>query len=387
MNILLIHDFIKNGEGVTYNAVNYYRMQKPLEVLKRLYNVDYVTADSLNAVHPGILMQTDMVLFSRVIHPGAAEKLNKLGITFGLDLDDYWHLDEDHILTAHYAKNKIPQLIIDSIKAAQFVTCTTEVLADQIKEFNKNVYVIENGIDTSDETWQPNKTPSKRLRFGFTQGETHMADMLLISDDVARSFKDIKFYNKAQVVLAGFRVQTEMNRTGTSSEFKRGSVQIGYERILTNNLKTLNYPEYVKALKSLQDVDGTDKPYRRLWSRDVGKFGTVYDDMDISVVPLRNNLFNACKSNIKMLEAGFKDCGVIVSNVSPYTPLATKENSFLLSEKNFFEWQRFILNNPNALEDKKAQLKEDVQPYSLDLLSKKRFDIYESCKHQLLRLG
>lgn len=381
MNILLVHDLKKDGEKITYNAVNYYRMQKPMAVMSRLFpDVDYITAMDLD-IPDHVLHESDLVLFSRVIPEGAAEKLNKLGLPFGLDLDDHWYLDDNHILTKHYATYGISDLIIRSIKEAHFVTCTTETLASHIREINPNVYVIENGIDTEDENWKPEKYFSDRLRFGFMQGEAHMADLMQISKDVARSFSDSKFYHNAQVVLAGWRVHDHVEAGPKGNKITQYSVQIGYERELTNNLEVLRFEkEYVHRLRTLQEVDGINKPYRRLNSLPAGEFGQAYDSIDISVVPLRENTFCSCKSNIKMLEAGFKDCGVIVSAVLPYIPLATKKNSFLLSEKNFFEWQRYILNNPHALEDRKAQLAEDVKPYSLNNLSKKRKEIYEGCK-------
>lgn len=383
MNILLVHDYQMKDGGATYNAVNYYRMQKPMEVLRRLYpEFDYFTAPSID-VPDTVLNQTDLVLFSRVIPEGSAEKLNKLGLTFGLDLDDYWHLDKDHLLFHHYKENDIPNKIIESIRAAHFVTCTTELLASKIRELNKNVFVIENGIDTEDEVWKPEKVNSDRLRFGFTQGETHIPDLLMVAADVARSFNDLKFYHKAQVVLAGFRVHTEVNKNAVTGQtaVRTGSVQIGYERMLTDDHKALkHFPQYSYELMQLGNPDGRDKPYRRLNSLEVGQFGTVYDEMDIVVAPLVNNSFNNCKSNIKMLEAGFKDCGIMVSSIHPYLPLATKANSYSLNEKNFFEWQKIILRNPNLNEDKKAQLAEDVKPYSLNTLSKKRKEIYEGCR-------
>lgn len=129
----------------------------------------------------------------------------------------------------------------------------------------------------------------------------------------------------------------------------RHSVYVGYENMLTDNLKALKFfPGYVQSLVKLEDVSGADKPYRRIKSKDIHNFISVYDEIDVSVVPLRPTLFNSCKSNLKLLEAGFMDCGVIVSDIAPYTPLATKDNSFRLSEKNFYEWQRYILQNPNA---------------------------------------
>lgn len=369
MKVLLIHHLIKvNDTQVTFGAVDYYRMQKPFEVLGRNYDVMYRTADSLK-LEDEFIKSHDLVIFSRTIPQYAIDKLNELCIPFGLDLDDYWYLPQEHILYESYKQNKTPELIINSIKAAHFVTCTTEILAEKIRPLNPNVHIIENGIDTEDTMWKPEKIKSGRVRFGFTGGTTHIPDVDLVAKDVARSLYDNKFYHNGQVVLCGF-----------NAEFNQPSIYVGYERMLTDDLKPLKFErEYLHSLKTLHLVDGRNKPYRRIWNKDISEFPTVYDEIDVVLAPLKDSEFNRCKSNIKMLEAGFKDCGVIVSDIPPYSPLATKKNSFLLSEKNFFEWQRYILLNPNALEDRKAQLRQDVEKFSLKKLSKKRFEIYESC--------
>jgi hypothetical protein len=71
------------------------------------------------------------------------------------------------------------------------------------------------------------------------------------------------------------------------------------------------------------------------------------------------------------------DCAVMVSDVNPYSLIANKDNSFLLSERNFFYWQRYILNNPSCLQEKKAALKETVAKYELSKLAVKRKELYE----------
>lgn len=373
MKILLVHKLERvNKTQVTYGAIPYYRLQKPMKVLNRMYpEIDFTTVDSIN-VPDEFLQEFDLILFCREItNPDkTAERLNKLGIPFGMDVDDYWHLDNTHILYEHYKKENIPALVVRSLSVAHFVTATTEILADKVRPINSNVHVIENGIDTDDPSWVPNKIKSDRIRFGFTGGNTHIHDLALVSDQVKRSLYDSKFYHKAQVALC------------YKADYHEGkylpSVYVGYERMLTDNLKALRFhPEYCNQIKKYQQPKGDNMPYKQIWFRDVDVFGTVYDEMDIVVAPLCATEFNSCKSNIKMLEAGFKDCAVMVSNVSPYTPLATKENSFLLSEKNFFEWQRYIINNPNCLADKKAKLREDVEPFALKHLTKKRKELYE----------
>jgi len=368
LNILLIHDLREKGEEVTFGAVPYYRMQKPHQVLKRMYpEFDYITSDSVR-VDPKILNQTDLILFTRLVSQEDIDYVNELGIKWGVDVDDYWHLPSDHILHNHYKENNLPEAIENTLTKAHFVICTTEILADKISEFNKNVYIIENGIDTQDENWQPNKTESDRIRFGFTQGTTHVPDIMLINESVSKSLYDLKFYKHGQIVLCGF-----------SAEFNKPSIYVGYERLLTDSLKPFKYDkQYVNELKKLVNKDDKDFPYRRVWGVDVNEFGAVHNELDVVVAPLKVSEFNSCKSNIKMLEAGFMDCAVMVHNVSPYKELATKENSFNLTESSFFELQRYILMNPSLIKEKKQALKEDVQKFELSRLTDKRKELYES---------
>jgi len=376
MKILLVDNFQIENEEPKFSGVTYYRMIKPHTVLRRL-NTE-VEFSLINGITEGVsdemIKEYDFILFSRSIGnyediDGIVERLNKIGIPFGLDLDDHWQLSKDHILNDYYKENKISEAIFKSVQAAHFVICTTPILAGHIKEVNKNVHVIENGIDTQDPSWFPNKKQSNRLRFGFTQGTTHFTDLIKIAESIRKSFKDPKFYNNAQIVLCGF--------DGKPNE---PSMYIGYERLITEDLKLILDRTYANQLKLLYEVEA-DQPYKRIWSKPVFEFGQVYNDIDISVAPLEKNMFNSCKSELKMIEAGFMGCGVMVSKVEPYTLLMTKENSFDLNENSFYLWQRMILNNPNLLKDKASKLAEDVKKYDLNLLTNKRLEFYkEICK-------
>lgn len=373
MKILLLHTFNVVDQCAKFDAVSYYRMVKPNQVLNRLYpeiEFHHVLPND-EGITDEVIKDFDLVIFCRRIPKDYPERLNKLGIKFGLDLDDYWILPTEHLLYEVYKENNEAQVIIDSIRAAHFVTCTTSLLAKEIQEYNKNVYVIENGIDTEVPEWQPNKSPSQRIRYGFTQGSTHLPDVHSIHLDVQKAIKDRKFYSKGQIVL-----------TGWNAKLKEQSIYIGYERMLTDNLKPLiKYePEYCHQLMTLHTPKETDKPYRRIEALDVYQFPVVYDEFDISVIPLLENKFNSCKSELKLIEAGFKGCAAMVSNVNPYSILMTKENSFSLNEKNFFEWSRYILMNPNSVKDKASQLTEDTKRYEMKLLTDKRKQIYERFK-------
>lgn len=380
MNILLVNSISEKQKQLTIGGVEYHRMQCPHVVLKRLYpeydflmtTHDHLLEGQLN----DILSQTDLVIFSRSISSlhqidAVCDKLERLNIPFGLDLDDYWHLPEAHISYRHYKEFKTAEYTEKSIQRSHFVTCTTPILAEEIMRLNKNVYVIENGIDT--ETWTQNKKPSNRLRFGFTQGNTHYNDIKLISDSVVTSLRDSEFYDKAQVVLAGYQ-----------QEARKGlSVQTEIECLLTDNLRAIKKEKiHYKQLRNLSMAEKKKYSYRRVWSKDVFEFHKIYDEIDVSVVPLEVNKFNSCKSELKMLEAGFKDCAVMVSHVNPYTILATDKNSFDLNKKSFYEWSKYLLRNPNALADSKAQLREDVERHDLKHLTEKRHNLYKQFKKQ-----
>ena len=367
MNILLIHHLTDNNGQAQYGAVPYYRMQKPHEVLNRLYpEYDYITSNSLN-IEESILKQTDLILFTRSVTESDLLKLNELGIKWGIDIDDYWHLPDDHLLYQNYLDNNTSKQTENGLTQAHFVICTTEILADKIKPFNKNVYVIENGIDTEDKSWQPNKIKSNKVRFGFTGGTTHVPDVMLINKSVSESLKDVDFKKKGQIVLCGF-----------NAEFNKASVYVGYERLLTDDLNSISDQDYVRRLKKLGNVNGNSYEYKRIPNLPVNQFGTIHNELDIVVAPLKETEFHSCKSNIKMLEAGFMDCAIMCHEVSPYKELMTKDNSFSLTDKTFFEWQRYIIENPSALIDKKRQLKEDTKRFNLTLISEKRHRLYQA---------
>jgi hypothetical protein len=380
-------------------GVEYHRMVKPNSVLNRFFPEFKIT--KINAIHPtedldgrqvikhngedievafkvndDYLRQFDLVHFCRGIAmkdmtEGVAKRLNRLGIPFGIDLDDYWELPKDHILYPNYAEHDITKNILDGVRYAHFVTCTTPILAEYIKELNPNVHVLENGIDIQDESWQADFSKSDKMRFGFMQGATHLNEMKWVGPYIQRVFKDPKLKNY-QITIGGF-----------NGEPGKASSYIGYERYITDGLKCLkHYPDLQKYLYSCTEKHNdlfTHFTYRRLWAQPVNKFGYSYNHIDVSLIPLLDTKFNSCKSELKLIEAGVKGKAAIVSKVRPYTLLATNENSFQVDTTySFYTQIRYCLNNPNAVEDKASQLRLDViKKHSLQALTEKRKQVYE----------
>lgn len=402
MKILLVN-------SPNFGGVEYYRMINPCNVVNELYpefeftsvggiNMDYVeierekfldkeTGLTKEITHPeplripidDFLKQFDLVHFCRGIdmynEPNNAERLNRLGIPFGLDLDDYWFLPKWHILYNDYVKANQDYAIIQAIESAHFVTCTTPILAKSISEFNKNVYIIENGIDDRLECWHPDFETTNKMRFGFYQGTTHYENIRLAAPDINKLLKNDKLMQKAQVVLSGFMA------VGND----KPSFYIGYEKLLTNDLSLIKDKKYKEFLyKCINDgnEDWMDQPYWRCWGTQIDNWGYTYNFTDVSLVPMIPNTFNRHKSELKMIEAGFKGKAVIVSDENPYKILANEDNSFLVRGRySFYKQIKYCIDNPNAVKDKANQLYQDVKErYSLKKLAEKRKQVYEIYK-------
>lgn len=382
MKILLVNSH-------KFGGVEYYRALKPNSVLNSIYpefefhsiNVLHPTEDieaTINGeqivINDEWLKQFDLIHFLRQIGfegwtQGIADRLNKLGIPFGLDLDDYWHLPENHLIYEEYKRFNTTETIIESIKVAKFVTCTTEYLKKEIEQLNPNVHILENGIDETDPTWQPEYLESELTRFGLMLGSTHYHDLKKAAPSINNLFRST---NKGyQICLAGF-----------NAKMGEPSIYVGMEKMITDNHNLLNprYSFYLKSCTKEKNELWADQKYFRLWGVDVTEWGYQYRNIDISLVPLVDNKFNSCKSELKVIEAGFKGKGLIVSNVKPYDLICNDKNSYLVNTSS--EWYDKIkraLNNPNEVYDKTSQLHEDVKKkYSLQLLTDKRKELYEN---------
>lgn len=387
MNILLVTLIAREGEEVVYHGVEYYRMTTPHAVLRRHYPEYDLTITSreefkLNTEKKKefvsqLIKHHDLIIFNREIPLECIDLLNKSGVPYGLDLDDYWYLPGFHELRPHYDRNEIPQKTEEAIKNAHFVMVTTPILAEKVEPINKNVYVIENGIDSRDEIWQPNKTQSNRLRFGFTQGSTHFEDLKTIFSSTRRALKEYELQAKGQLVLCGFAEPKEESET---RNWQKLNVSQAIEACMTDGHRLLPNRNHIKALRSYEVFNDLNEPYRRINALSVLEFPKVYDSIDVSVAPLKVNTFNSCKSELKMLEAGFKGCAIMVSHVKPYTLLATDKNSFDLCKNTFREIAIKLIKNPNLVADSKAQLRADVDRYDLNKLVSKRNELYKKYK-------
>ena len=292
----------------------YHRIQIPLHNLK---GFELAQVNQLDGMTDEQLKNYEIVWFNRlngIADPyKQVERLNKLGIKYVIDFDDYWNLPKDHLLYGSYRANNIPEILIHLIKNASHVFATHSYLANKIRKHNKNVTVTPNAIDPSQPQWQTDNQCEDGIIFGWCGGVHHWKDLELLRPSLNRIHSE----GGVNLALAGFvnsRIWEE------------------YESWFSNN--------------------GTYKGYMRLHGRDVYNYGSLYDHFSTSLIPLKRDEFNKCKSELKMIEAGFKRKSVIVSNIHPYTNLITEDNCIAVDNESPQSWYKAIkkINGSKYLE-------------------------------------
>lgn len=324
--------------------------------------------------------------------------LNSLGIITVCDLDDYWLPGKEHPLHQLIIQEKIHEKIVANLKVAKYVTTTTELFADEIKKFNKNVVIFPNAIDTKESQFNEPTEESDLVRVGWLGGSSHLHDLMLL-DGMVSKLSDIQ--KNLQFVVCGFDTRgmmTEINQQ-TGEQTRRPikpheTVWYDYEKIFTNNYSIIS-PEYKKHLELFVDTPYENEknlPYRRVWTKPVTSYARNYSKFDISLAPIKQHMFNKVKSQLKVIEAGFYKKALIATNYGPYTidlkhslknGEFTDGNALLVDDaRNHSDWAKYIkklVQNPNMRIDMGERLYEHVsQRYSLDVVTKTRREFYLS---------
>jgi glycosyltransferase involved in cell wall biosynthesis len=331
--------------------------------------------------------------------PMLIEKLHSMGIITIADLDDYWLPTKEHPAHALIVKNELHKKIMNNLKAAKYVTTTTEIFAQEIKKINKNVFILPNAINPNEPQFKEKTEPSDKLRFGWLGGSSHLHDLKLL-DGTFSKLSNIR--DKYELFICGFDVRgsvTEIDsKTGEQRQIPikpEETVWARYEEIFTNNYKLIDNSDYVQLLKKYkQETYPNEQFYHRVWTEPITAYAKNYSKFDVSLAPIKNHIFNRMKSQLKVIEAGFYKKAIIASEIGPYT-IDLKHslkngnfvdgNSLLVDEKrNHSDWSKYIkklIENPTWAEDLGNRLYETVKSkYDLNIVTETRAQIYKNLK-------
>jgi glycosyltransferase involved in cell wall biosynthesis len=324
--------------------------------------------------------------------------LQSIGIVVIMDIDDYWLPTKEHPIQQIILQNKIHEKIIANIKVSDYITTTTEIFANEIRKYNKNVIVLPNAIDPNEGQFNEPTLPSEKIRVGWLGGSSHLHDLKLL-DGMVSKLSPIQ--DKLQYYVCGFDTRgsvTEINQqTGQKTQrpiTPSETVWVKYEEIFTNKYKiiTPNYKEYLDTFVEGYYPNVDKENYVRVWTRPVNSYAKNYSKFDISLAPIQNHIFNRMKSQLKVIEAGFYKKALIASNVGPYTidlkhaldkGQFTDGNALLVNENNnHSDWAKYVkklVDNPNFITDIGERLYETVKDtYNLNVVTSNRYSFYKS---------
>ena len=388
------------------SGVGKFRSVDPHIFLQNLYgddfHIDIIYDPSYDDMN--FWKKYQIVSFHRSIGPDfeksheLIQKLNTMGIITVCDIDDYWMPGKEHPIHDIIMFNKINEKIVANLKVAKYVTTTTTLFADEIRKYNKNVFVLPNAINPNEPQFKEPTLESDRLRFGWLGGSSHLHDIQILNEGFN---KLTKYQDKVQYVLCGFDTRgtvTEIN-SQTGEHVKRNikpdeTVWAQYEKIFTQDYKIVS-DEYKKHLLLYnQDIFPNEmaESYLRVWTKPVTSYAKNYSKFDVSLAPIKNHMFNRMKSQLKVIEAGFYKKALIASNIGPYS-LDLKHclkngelvdgNALLVDEvRNHSDWAKYmekLIKNPNMAKDMGERLYETVKDkYDLNIVTKNRAEFYKS---------
>ena len=364
------------------------------------YNPNWSDLQRFNKYH---IIHVHKGLFTRM-EPfwNAMDYFKANNIVTVLDIDDHWEVGPNHPL---YAQNKslhISEKIIESLKRADYVTTTTEIFAEKIRKYNKNVFVFQNAVDPENPHYSSEKEECDRIRFGFLMGSSHEKDLQQFQGMVTKLPKEM--LDKIQIVLCGFDLRgtmTIMNPDGSVNGRRpikpTESVWYSYEKILTNNYSICSkeYTDFLlKFLRNVQWPDVNSEPYRREWTMPISTYGDLYKHIDVLFAPLDCNSFNEVKSELKFIEGGFTRTAVIATNFGPYKigsrsifkkggEIDPEGNCVLIEpEKKHKAWEQAvkkIVEHPEYIKMMTDNMYETVKDkYDIRNVTKIRADWYKS---------
>ena len=294
------------------------------------------------------VLTDDVYVFSRLQSLEVAEKIITANKKLVIDIDDYWLVSLEHALRNTEENKEYVKIITKTLSMAHLVTCTTKILAERIKtELGIDAVVIKNTIPDAPTHFSGNKFKHTKVRFGWIGGVHHIEDIKLIKDSFAKLHSDISIKNKYQICLGGFNAD------------KNNPFYFQYEKIMTDNYKPFinadkSYFNYLSLFVPQLEHIGFNKSYRRIWNKPITEYGQMYRDLDVAIIPLTSisqngnkNIFNSCKSELKLVEAGTTNKSIIISNVEPYSQhLIHEENCLAVGQsQNWYTHIRRLIND------------------------------------------
>lgn len=345
------------------SGISYHRLINPMEFMPWS---DTDSANMLWIIEDEHKIDGDILYYSKFIftEPEQIRKLQQRGIKIVVDIDDSWDLPLNHYYYNDWTSRNNGQRVIDNIKLADLVICTTMRLQDKVRQYNKNTVVIPNALPFGYENYLPKPQEHQGTTFMYAAGSSHLADVELLRGKFKRIGSDPFIKDNAEFVLAGYE-PTAKQVYATKEDQQSGTPTTIYTHGIW------------EKMASVFSQTGSS---RVLPSANLDDYINYYDQADIALIPLVANDWNSYKSELKIVEAGCKAVPVICSKVLPYSELYGKEGIMWVESPNqWIEHIRYCIKNPEYVKDMGQKLHEWViKEYDLLEWNKVRYELFKS---------
>jgi glycosyltransferase involved in cell wall biosynthesis len=244
----------------------------------------------------------DVVVFSRIyprdpmIYLREWKRMGKR-VVYELD-DDLWSVAPDN--PAYGIREEKQRQYEHFMAEADAVTTTTQNLANKIKRFNKNVFVIPNAIDY--EMFEKRDANNKQIVVGYTGASSHYADLGVVTEALIDLQKKYSF----TMVLQG--LTTPPLESEMYSYAKVDALGLQPEKKLFFS-QALGWFERIKQLSFVHIPFHFPELYPSILRR---------CNIDIGIAPLLDSDFNYSKSCVKFYEYASTGTVTLASDVKPY---------------------------------------------------------------------
>lgn len=212
----------------------------------------------------------------------------KYGFKIIVDIDDVWRDGEQYIYSNFLSQHLC--LLADQ------VICSTEYLVPGIMEWNKNIKVIPNLLPIGHGQFIPKTKVHKKVRVGIGGSISHYEDYLSLQPIIRNLEKQKWFQDKCEFVIIGY-----------------------------NHLDK----RWQKVAKMFKDV-------KLFKYKSPENYMSLYDEVDIMLMPLLDTELNKGRSDLKIYECVCKGVYPILSNKYQDTLFSNELEMFVE------DWERSI---------------------------------------------
>lgn len=247
------------------DSTSFYRGMGPLNAMEKVYK-DFsfdLGMNSMEQYNWSNMMRYDALFIQRPCnsqHLHIIQNAKKFGIPVWVDYDDLLvDVPSDNPTHNYYSSSEVKQSIVNSIRLADAVSCSTKALTEELMKANPMAETIPNAFNNL--LFSREKSVKKEKLVVWRGSDTHTRDLLEVADQI--------------VGVALKNPEWKWAFIGWEPWFIT-------ERLPSNSYKVLKYPNAIDFMIGLRQLNPS-----------------------ILIVPLSDNRFNRSKSKIACIEGAW----------------------------------------------------------------------------------